>query len=37
MEKVTGFLFQLIGAASRNPACNLPHNPHKLYDLRSGR
>ena len=24
MEKVTGFLFQLIGAASRNPACNLP-------------
>ena len=24
MEKVTGFLFQLIGAASRNPVCNLP-------------
>ena len=23
MEKVTGFLFQLIGAASRNPAGNL--------------
>ena len=29
MEKVTGFLFQLIGAASRNPVCNLPHNPHE--------
>ena len=24
MEKVTGFLFQLIGAASCNPVCNLP-------------
>jgi len=24
MEKVTGFLFQLIGAANRNPVCNLP-------------
>ena len=24
MEKVTGFLLQLIGAASRNPVCNLP-------------
>ena len=35
--KSLDFLFQLIGAASRNPVCNLPHNPHKLYYLRSGR